>query len=391
MYKIKYRRVVFINEKLPICNLCNNSIDLTKHYEKNKKDKPYYKIVKCSNSGCVSNVTVLKNYDLYKAYLPIEIAEEEILSIKNNLKKNNRYCVENWLNKGYSEEEAKIKISQLQLENSLKVKHENRVKITKEFYKKKGLSEEEIYKKTLTPSKLDFWINKGYNEEEAKNKLVENQLYANSKVDKKSIIGNTKLEYWINKGYGEKEAKIKLKERQTTFSKRICIEKHGEKEGLKIWKKRQEKWNKSLNINGNMKIGYSKISQVLFDDIKKRYDKDDDIFYATNKGELKINRNDNNSFFLYDFTDKKSKKIIEYNGDMFHANPKIYESNDNPHPFRKKLTASQIWEKDNIKKKLAESHGFEIFYIWDSEVRRVSTEKYEEILNKCLIFLNLKE
>jgi hypothetical protein len=57
----------------------------------------------------------------------------------------------------------------------------------------------------------------------------------------------TRLDYWINKGLTEDEAKIALKERQTTFSLEKCIEKYGEIEGIKRWKQRQEKWLNTLN------------------------------------------------------------------------------------------------------------------------------------------------
>ena len=388
MYKIRFKTVEYVYEALPKCNLCDSEIELTNHLEKCQKDKPFYKIVKCSNDSCSSNTSKLRKNDLYRAYLPSDVAEDKINSVKDSLKKTNRYCVEYWLEKGLNETEAKEKISELQLENNKKIKPENRVKITKEFYRNKGLSEEEIRLKTLVPSQLDFWIAKGYDEDEAKIKLKENQDYAHSKIDQSSILRTNQKEYWIDKGYSEEESRKKVSERQTTFSKEICIEKYGETEGIKIWSDRQDKWNKSLNENGNMKIGYSKISQDLFESIKEYYSNTTNIFYAIEKGEKKIKR-ENGSYFLYDFVDEKSKKIIEFNGDMYHANPKMYEANDYPHPFRKELTASEIWEKDKEKKVLAEKYGYVVLYIWDSDVRRVSKERYQEILNKCLEFLGL--
>lgn len=52
--------------------------------------------------------------------------------------------------------------------------------------------------------------------------------------------------------------------------------------------------------------------------------------FAKNGGEFCI-RVDKN--YYYDFLDVVRKKIIEYHGDRYHANPKIYKENDYTHPY----------------------------------------------------------
>ena len=86
---------------------------------------------------------------------------------------------------------------------------------------------------------------------------------------------------------------------------------------------------------------------------------------------------------MYDFTDKNRKKIIEYQGDMYHANPHVYESYDNPHPFKKDKISKEIWEHDKRKKERAEKDGYEVIYIWDSEYRKDK----EFIIDKCINFI----
>ena len=56
----------------------------------------------------------------------------------------------------------------------------------------------------------------------------------------------SRIEYWLNKGYNLDEAKNKLKERQQTFSKEKCINKHGYEKGIKIFYHRQKKWIETL-------------------------------------------------------------------------------------------------------------------------------------------------
>jgi hypothetical protein len=64
---------------------------------------------------------------------------------------------------------------------------------------------------------------------------------------KDNISNNTTLDYYLLKGMTLEEAHNALSERQMTFSLDKCIERHGETEGLEVWKKRQEKWMGTLN------------------------------------------------------------------------------------------------------------------------------------------------
>lgn len=110
------------------------------------------------------------------------------------------------------------------------------------------------------------------------------------------------LDYYIKRGFTEDEAKQKIKERQTTFSKEKCIEKYGEEEGLRIFSERQKKWQKTLNSKSLEEIerinkakmfngkGYSNLSQELFNKINDIIKNDfKHIFYATNNPEKNNN------------------------------------------------------------------------------------------------------
>lgn len=68
---------------------------------------------------------------------------------------------------------------------------------------------------------------------------------------------------------------------------------------------------------------------------------------------------------FYDITSVTRKKIIEFNGDYWHANPAKYSSN-----FlikQSNLTALEVWERDNLKKKSAELRGYTVYTVWESE------------------------
>lgn len=78
-----------------------------------------------------------------------------------------------------------------------------------------------------------------------------------------------------------------------------------------------------------------------------------------------------------------NKKIIEFQGDTYHANPSVYTELDTPNPYRKELTAKEIWENDETKRRIYEDKGYELLIIWASEYRSNKLQTVE----KCLEFL----
>jgi hypothetical protein len=76
-----------------------------------------------------------------------------------------------------------------------------------------------------------------------------------------------------------------------------------------------------------------------------------------------------------------NKKIIEYNGDFWHANPNIYPPNFiNP---RTKINAVDKWEIDRIKLQYAQDQGYEVLVVWESDFKK----NKEEIIKQCIQFL----
>lgn len=241
----------------------------------------------------------------------------------------------------------------------------------------------EQQRKEISPFSVEFW--KKRNPDWTEEQCVEAVKGTAAKAVKDRLIP-TQKEYWVEKGHSEEEAIQKVSDYQRTFSKDICIEKYGEEEGLRVFNERQAKWNASLIKNGNMKSGYSQISQELFDKIIESYSEADKlgVYYATKNQEYFISEK-NSKFYQYDFTDTNRMKIIEYNGDVYHANPNIYNENDYYHPFHKEkgLTAKEKWEEDKIKRKAANKRGFDVLTVWDSEFN----QDKDQTIKKCLDFL----
>ena len=63
----------------------------------------------------------------------------------------------------------------------------------------------------------------------------------------------------------------------------------------------------------------------------------------------------------------------------------MFESNDNPHPFRKEVTAQEIWDKDKKKLKIAKQNGFKVLVIWGKNYKK----NKEKIIKRCVTFLEI--
>jgi hypothetical protein len=365
--KIIFKGGEFITNTHPKCNICGEDLKLTKKNLKNKSNLFYYKIIDCSNEFCETKSYSKSN--LYKAFLPKEISEVKLKELNESINKSNRLCVDSWVSKGYSEEESKSNISEIQSKNSMMVK--NRFVTSKYNLKNLGYTDEQIKKICQTPSQIKFWMDKGSSEEDSKIMLRNNQLNASKHIDYKSRLLPSNIDYWVNRGFTYRQSKAKVTERQTTFSLEICIEKYGLEDGLKRFNERQIKW-----LSNYKRINFSKISQKLFWGIIESEPtlKNREIFFATyNKGNIDNSGKNNeyrlrllNGVILPDFLDFNSKKIIEFDGTYYH-----------------RLTPENSLREKKRDKMIIDA-GYEVLHISEYDYKN----NKQEIINKCVSFLN---
>lgn len=160
------------------------------------------------------------------------------------------------------------------------------------------------------------------------------------------------------------------------------IEKYGEDEGTKRHAAKTEKWIATLDSKSDeekkrinrLKVGrcgaISKAEKEIKDALIKMNIEVNDQF------QLKKN---NKGWFIYDLN--VNNKIIEYNGDFWHCNPKLYNSEYfNP---RVKLSAADIWIKDKAKIDFAIEQGYEVFVIWEQDYKKDK----QGTIDKCIKFL----
>jgi G:T-mismatch repair DNA endonuclease (very short patch repair protein) len=218
------------------------------------------------------------------------------------------------------------------------------------------------------------------NKKWAKDKKENNKEYWSSRTE-------TQLQYWVNKGYSDDEAREILKERQSTFTLEKCIKKYGKDKGTEIFNDRQEKWSSTMEKqyqNGEYtrfcKSNWSNIELEFIKDLVKVLNLTDDEYYSALNGKQFFRRfKEIGRTLAYDFV--LDKKIIEFNGDYWHMNPNKYKASY----FNKSIqeTAGEKWKIDNEKINLIKKEGYEVLIVWESEYH----QNPKETIQKCINFI----
>ena len=292
-----------------------------------------------------------------------ELSKEEQEKLWHKYTKENCYQNEEYyIKRGATKEEAKeLKRKKLEIVTPKIV-----AKISGQNNGMSSTNRTEQQRKESSPFSKEFYIKRGLSENDRKNfneNVAKNRSY------------NTQLEYYINKGMSEEDAHKALYNRQATFSLYKCIKKYGEEKGLEIFNNRQKIWNKKLQKSFKLgKYTQSPIANELFNLIKDKLQLIDSI------EEKYIFNDELHKGYLFDFCYKD--KLIEFNGDYWHANPIFY----GPKSFikAKNKKAEEIWEYDKIKIQTANDQGYKVLIIWEYDYNN----NKEAIINKCIEFLN---
>jgi very-short-patch-repair endonuclease len=83
-------------------------------------------------------------------------------------------------------------------------------------------------------------------------------------------------------------------------------------------------------------------------------------------------------YYVYDI--KHQTCIIEFNGDYWHANPKIYNEDDEIRGTK----ARDIWQKDKRKISLAHEAGYHTMVVWESDFMANKAQVIEEVVQWML-------
>lgn len=185
----------------------------------------------------------------------------------------------------------------------------------------------------------------------------------NDYLEKQSLTKSA--EYYINK-YGEDKWKELNKNKAQTLEN--FIKRYGDDKALFEYKKYLKK---------RRCFPASKSSQLFFSILDKYLSNKYTTYFYQKNGKEYAKLLSNGRYVYLDYFIKELNLDIEYNGDVFHANPSIYKKDDKPNPFTNE-TSEEMWNKDNEKIKLLEKdYNIKTMVIWESDLPDV-----QELLKK---------
>jgi hypothetical protein len=181
-------------------------------------------------------------------------------------------------------------------------------------------------------------------------------------------------QYYIQKLGKEKgEEFYKILRKSMSCSLENCIKRLGKEKGEEFYKQ----WIKKIN---NKFKGYSKISiefiesLLMFFSFKECYYGENEFMFLIKDSLIKNPRVD-----LYI---KDINLIIEFFGDIYHANPDIFKEEDFPHPFNKHLNAKQIREFDELRINLIKKkYNCDVIIVWEKDYKENKQETINKIVN----------
>ena len=319
------------------CIICNDEISCNIHLKKHINK--YHNIDNLNNE-----INYIKSQS--------NISDEDLNDIKKMyISGYNSYDIKIKYNINCSNYIELLGIKRTNSESKKTLIYKNKVETTNlKNYGVKNPSQSENIKEK---KKQTFLSNSGY-ENNFCNKETQNKAQKNIDYDKtqKSLIKTLKLKYGIDitniaqiPGVGDKISVTKKK----MFSTMSECDR----------RKYTEKARSYINYVSSLEL---RIQSILND--------------------LSITYTANGFLYSYNFDlIFKNKLILEIQGDFWHANPIIYKSED---IILKGLYAKDLWKKDEQKKKKVESKGYKIYYLWESEINKMSDDNIITFLHKIL-------
>jgi very-short-patch-repair endonuclease/ribosomal protein S24E len=296
--------------------------------------------------------------------------------------------VKSWIIEHYGDDFEPIFLHELVM------KFHESTKYHTEYSKKKTLKyiSENIFKLDRIYRKQEamYWIKRGWDDQIAEHKRiirnkkwyidtygkVEGLLKYNKKNNNISNNCGHTLDKYIDR-YGHVDGPIKYDEYKKGCARNLefFIKKYGDIVGKKKFKDFKKHIGKA-----------SKESMLIFKPLVEW------LINYINKSEIYYGENDSREFFivknsktyLYDFTIKSLKLIIEFNGVKFHVNENWSDDVKNKwkHPFKNMSYLDSI-ENDKFKIHLAKDSGFDVLVIW-------SDIPVEENIEICKNFITNK-
>lgn len=240
-------------------------------------------------------------------------------------------------------------------------------------------------KKEFSIFRFQFWMQKGMSEIEAKQKVSEiqkeNAEKSISKIKPDRSIFNK--QYWIiKKGLSEKDAIQKVSELQSKLSAKSSR-----------FKGKVRTIESKIRISNSMKKKIESIGSGMWASHFGYFNGSSKIereFFCYIKENINENVEANVPIYNYIVDVIHNKKIIEFYGDFWHANPNFYKFEDCFKYYNFDTTAGKIWEKDKQRIDFLISIGYDILIIWENDWIKNKqkcidniNKFYEDVNQKC--------
>lgn len=240
----------------------------------------------------------------------------------------------------------------------------------------------EVKKKKITIWSSEYWIKRGMTLDEARIKVSEIQR-KNSLKSKETVSAERKSQwnkyFWKNRGYSEEDAILKVQKLQaenSAKSSKFKGHRHTavSKKKISIGSKKTADAVGPTNMVARFGVqtnnGKSNIELECYTELQYHFPE--------------LSSSESIYGFVVDML--LDKLIIEFHGDYWHTNPKIF--NEDYYHSIVKLTAKEIWEKDECRRNILKRYGYDMFIIWESDWRY---NKDNVINNICLKVESLRK
>lgn len=316
-----------------------------------------------------------------KKGLSNEDAQLRLIKHKKKISKNSKnkspFSLQYWVDKGMTDIDAKKHLSESNSRDKMffieKYGEEIGIKKYKSMQEKKAYSnsKEKMRDIGMSSTAIDIEVDRRWNNVSKKSFITrfgekEGLIKYNAFCVSQKIKSKRTIDYWMSQGLSKSEAKKEL----SRFQNRgldFWTSKYGDVVGVVKYKKWVNECTKNLKYGGG---NISKASQKFFNSLFEWLilECSNIQYFDHNQYEFMIKNESGHKLYLDCYFEFGGCKFgIEYNGDYWHANPNIYESETEiSYPGGSKK-ARDIWYRDKLKKQDFEKEKINIMYVWEQQ------------------------
>lgn len=223
----------------------------------------------------------------------------------------------------------------------------------------------------LSRYQIEYWTQKGFSEEEARNKVSELQSKTHENRDLDSYVSHWDVDYWTDRGYSEEEARDKISEIQAKNSA-----KSSKFEGRAHTEESKKKISRSMRKHV-MDVGKKKWAKHAFTDGFGSNLENEVVSWVESNLDPEVEQNVEVCGHIVDIISGDGSLVIEVFGDFWHCHESVFCDED-VHPVIDK-TAEEIRGEDKRRISDLESGCDNVLVVWEHEWRNDKSDVISNI------------